>query len=102
FLTRSATSRLCSISVTSWPRSLRSDARCRPTLPAPEMTTFIRAPLPRTRSHVLCHRLEERVETSLRVRRHHEVRHVALLKGTSGERDETASAALDADHGHLA
>src|SRR5262249_8755865 len=73
----------------------------RPTLPAPEITTFIADP-PEPRSGVLRYRLQQRLQRGLRTGRHHEVDDVALLERAAFDGDEAAASSLDADDRDLA
>src|SRR5262245_4458989 len=89
----SSTAGSCSIRVTSWPRLARSDARWRPTAPAPLMTTRI---------SVLRGRLEDLLQHVERVPLHDHGGVVALLERARADRDESFPAAVDPGHQDLA
>src|ERR687892_1087068 len=86
---RSSTAGSSSTTTTWCPRSCRSNARCRPMLPAPATTILIDS---------LRHRLQQQVELVGGVFVHHEVSHVALLERGVALRDEPGSPSLHPDH----
>src|SRR5262245_62213238 len=89
----SRTAGSCSIRVTSWPRLARSDARCRPTAPAPLITT---------RMSVIRQRLEELFQRLEGVLLHDDGREVAFLERARGDGDESLPAPVDPRHEDLA
>src|SRR5919106_23341 len=78
-----------STTITWCPRSCRSNARCRPMLPAPATTILMDS---------LRHRLQQQVELVGGVLVHDEVSHVALLERGVVLRDEPGPPSLHADH----
>src|SRR3990172_9467470 len=84
----------CSISVTSWARSARSAARCRPTAPAPVMTTRI--------GLLLARWAQELVQLVESIAVDQQLRHVVLLEGATRDGDEAGAHPIDAPDQHLA
>src|SRR3990170_4391648 len=89
----SRTSGFCSMSVIVRPRLARSDARCRPTAPAPLITT---------RTSVVPRRRQELVEQLQGVLLDDDRGEVALLERAGGDRDEPSAPAVHAGHEDLA
>src|ERR671919_2506211 len=86
---RSSTPGSCSTTITWCPRSCRSNARCRPMLPAPATTILMES---------FRRRLQEEIELVGGVLVHHEVSHVPLLERGVVLRDEPGPAPLHPDH----